>query len=57
MMEPDFFMSYVEKDYEDDISARMKAGFRLLHRVNLSDRSGVYDFDSEYENFERRLIS
>ena len=57
VMEPDFFMSYVEKDYEDDISARMKAGFRLLHRVNLSDRSGVYDFDSEYENFERSLIS
>lgn len=56
-MEPDFFMSYVEKDYEADISARMKAGFRLLHRVNLSDRSGVYDFDSEYENFERSLIS
>ena len=57
VMEPDFFMSYVEKDYEDDISARMKAGFRLLHRVNLSDRSGVYDFDSEYENFERSLIN
>ena len=57
VMEPDFFMSYVGKDYEDDISARMKAGFRLLHRVNLSDRSGVYDFDSEYENFERSLIS
>lgn len=57
VMEPDFFMSYVEKDYEDDISARMKAGFRLLHRVNLSDRSGVYDFDSEYENFERSLIA
>lgn len=57
VMEPDFFMSYVEKDYEDDISARMKAGFRLLHRVNLSDRSGVYDFDSEYENFERSLLA
>ena len=57
VMEPDFFMSYVEKDYEDDIAARMKAGFRLLHRVNLSDRSGVYDFDSEYENFERSLIA
>ena len=57
VMEPDFWMSYIEKDYEDDISARMKAGFRLLHRVNLSDRSGVYDFDSEYENFERSLIS
>ena len=56
-MEPDFFMSYIEKDYEADISARMQAGFRLLHRVNLSDRSGVYDFDSEYENFERSLIS
>lgn len=56
-MEPDFFMSYVEKDYEDDISTRMKAGFRLLHRVNLSDRSGVYDFDSEYENFERSLLA
>lgn len=57
VMEPDFWMSYIEKDYEDDISARMKAGFRLLHRVNLSDRSGVYDFDSEYENFERSLIN
>ena len=57
VMEPDFFMSYIEKDYEEDISARMKAGFRLLHRVNLSDRSGVYDFDSEYENFERSLLA
>lgn len=57
VMEPDFFMSYVEKDYEDDIAARMKAGFRLLHRVNTSEQSGLYDFDSEYENWERSLIS
>ena len=57
VMEPDFWMSYIEKDYEDDISTRMQSGFRLLHRVNLSDRSGVYDFESEYENFERSLIS
>ena len=57
VMEPDFWMSYIEKDYEEDISTRMQSGFRLLHRVNLSDRSGVYDFDSEYENFERSLIS
>ena len=57
VMEPDFWMSYIEKDYEDDIAARMKAGFRLLHRVNTSDQSGLYDFDSEYENFERSLIS
>lgn len=57
VMEPDFWMSYIEKDYEADISARMQSGFRLLHRVNLSDRSGVYDFDSEYENFERSLIA
>ena len=32
VMEPDFLMSYIEKDYEADISARMQAGFRLLHR-------------------------
>ena len=57
VMEPDFWMSYIEKDYEDDIAARMKAGFRLLHRVNTSEQSGLYDFDSEYENFERSLIS
>ena len=57
VMEPDFWMSYIEKDYEDDISARMQAGFRLLHRVNTHDQSGLYDFDSEYENFERSLIS
>ena len=57
VMEPDFLMSYIEKDYEEDISTRMQAGFRLLHRVNLSDRSGVYDFDSEYENFERSLLA
>lgn len=57
VMEPDFLMSYIEKDYEADISTRMQAGFRLLHRVNLSDRSGVYDFDSEYENFERSLLA
>lgn len=57
VMEPDFWMSYIEKDYEDDIAARMKAGFRLLHRVNTGEQSGLYDFDSEYENFERSLIS
>ena len=57
VMEPDFWMSYIEKDYEDDIAARMKAGFRLLHRVNTSEQSGLYDFDSEYENFERSLIA
>lgn len=57
VMEPDFLMSYIEKDYEEDISTRMQSGFRLLHRVNLSDRSGVYDFDSEYENFERSLLA
>lgn len=57
VMEPDFWMSYIEKDYEDDIAARMKAGFRLLHRVNTSERSGLYDFDSEYENFERSLMA
>ena len=57
VMEPDFWMSYIEKDYEDDIAARMKAGFRLLHRVNTRDQSGLYDFDSEYENFERSLIA
>ena len=57
VMEPDFWMSYIEKDYEDDIAARMKAGFRLLHRVNTSEQSGLYDFDSEYENFERSLMA
>ena len=57
VMEPDFWMSYIEKDYEDDISARMKAGFRLLHRVNTHDQSGLYDFESEHENWERSLIS
>lgn len=57
VMEPDFWMSYIEKDYEDDIAARMQAGFRLLHRVNTSERSGLYDFDSEYENWERSLIA
>ena len=57
VMEPDFWMSYIEKDYEDDIAARMKAGFRLLHRVNTQEQSGLYDFDSEYENFERSLMA
>lgn len=57
VMEPDFWMSYIEKDYEDDISTRMKAGFRLLHRVNTQEVSGLYDFDSEHENWERSLIS
>ena len=57
VMEPDFWMSYIEKDYEDDIAARMQAGFRLLHRVNTSEQSGLYDFDSEYENFERSLMA
>ena len=57
VMEPQFKLTHIEKDYEADISTRMQAGFRLLHRVNLSDRSGVYDFDSEYENWERSLIS
>lgn len=56
VMEPDFWMSYIEKDYEDDISARMQAGFRLLHRVNTQEVSGLYDFESEHENWERSLI-
>ena len=57
VMEPDFWMSYIEKDYEDDIASRMQAGFRLLHRVNTSEQSGLYDFDSEHENFERSLMA
>lgn len=57
VMEPDFWMSYIEKDYEDDIAARMKAGFRLLHRVNTHEQSGLYDFESEHENWERSLIA
>lgn len=57
VMEPAFKLVHIEKDFESDISTRMQSGFRLLHRVNLSDRSGAYDFDSEYENFERSLIS
>lgn len=57
VMEPDFWMSYIEKDYEDDISTRMKAGFRLLHRVNTHEVSGLYDFESEHENWERSLLA
>ena len=57
VMEPDFWMSYIEKDYEDDISTRMKAGFRLLHRVNTHEQSGLYDFESEHENWERSLLA
>lgn len=56
VIEPQWWQTHALQQYLADITARMQAGFRVLHRVNLSDQPFHYDFDSRYENWERSLI-
>lgn len=56
VIEPQWWQTHTIESYLSDITARMQAGFRVLHRVNLSDQPFHYDFDSRYENWERSLI-
>ena len=56
VIEPQWWQTHTMESYLADITARMQAGFRVLHRVNLSDEPFHYDFDSRYENWERSLI-
>ena len=57
VIEPQWWQTHTLESYLADITARMQAGFRVLHRVNLSDQPFHYDFDSRYENWERSLIA
>lgn len=56
VIEPQWWQTHTIESYLSDITARMQAGFRVLHRVNLSDEPFHYDFDARYENWERSLI-
>ena len=57
VMEPKFIADSVFGSYEADISSRMQSGFRVLHRVAGMNPGAHYDFECEYENFERGLFS
>lgn len=57
VIEPQWWQTHTIESYLSDITARMQAGLRVLHRVNLSDQPFHYDFDSRYENWERSLIA
>ena len=58
VMEPVFVQSSMLQPYEEDIATRMQAGFRILHRrTSVADGAPLYDFDNEYENWERSLIA
>lgn len=57
VIEPQWWQTHTIESYLADIAARLQAGFRVLHRVNLSDQPFHYDFDSRYENWERSLIA
>ena len=56
VIEPQWWQTHTIQQYLADITTRLQAGFRVLHRVNLSDQPFHYDFDSRYENWERSLI-
>ena len=56
VIEPQWWQTHTIESYLSDITARMQSGFRVLHRVNLSDEPLHYDFDARYENWERSLI-
>ena len=57
VIEPQWWQTHTIESYLSDITARLQAGFRVLHRVNLSDQPFHYDFDSRYETWERSLIA
>ena len=59
VMEPVFYQNPILEAYQEDIATRMKAGFRIFHRNDdISNENGVlihYDFNNEYENWERSI--
>lgn len=59
VMEPVFYQNPILEAYQTDIATRMKAGFRIFHRNDdISNENGVlihYDFNNEYENWERSI--
>ena len=59
VMEPVFYQNPILEAYQADIATRMKAGFRIFHRNDdISNENGVlihYDFNNEYENWERSI--
>ena len=56
VIEPQWWQTAMIQQYLADITTRMKAGFRVLHRVNISGEPLHYDFDARYENWERSLL-
>ena len=56
VMEPQFMSDVIFKDYEADITARMKSGFRVLHYYQDARPAGPIDFENQYENWERSFI-
>lgn len=56
VMEPQFISDVIFKDYEADIAARMKSGFRVLHYYQDARPAGPIDFENQYENWERSFI-
>lgn len=56
VMEPQFMSDVIFKDYEADIAARMKSGFRVLHYYQDARPAGPIDFENQYENWERSFI-
>ena len=57
VIEPQWWQTHTMESYLADITARLQSGFRVLHRVILTDQPFHYDFDSRYENWERSLIA
>lgn len=59
VMEPVFYQNPILEAYQADIATRMKAGFRIFHRNDdISNENGIlihYDFNNEYENWERSI--
>ena len=56
VMEPEFMSDVIFKDYEADITTRMKSGFRVLHYYQDARPAGPIDFENQYENWERSFI-
>lgn len=56
VIDPQFDSGFVFGDYEADIAARMKAGFRIMHRNEDQSVSAKYDWLLEFENVEENII-
>lgn len=56
VIEPQWWQTAIIQQYLADITTRMQAGFRVLHRLNISGQPIHYDFDARYENWERSLL-